>query len=298
MIINKFVDWLKENRGFSINTVNNYRRTIILFDRYLKSISLWNWGVEQCEKIRLINVNFFIQKQKNEKKDTRTCNNYIACIKNFLRFCLIMWYDVEDYRKLMYAREVKKKIDCLEDRECKILMKYFRWVKCKNAKEEMIKTRNLCIVQLLLYTWLRVSELCDIKVKDIKRELQIIWKWWKRRVVFLYPEDLKLIDLYLFLRKKEYEYLFISHSSNCEWKRLSRVSVENILREWAKDAGLEWRIFPHKLRHTFATNLLRAKVDLPHIQSLLGHSNIVTTQSYLTVLNNDLEKAQRHVKRY
>ena len=153
-------------------------------------------------------------------------------------------------------------------------------------------------MQLLLYTWLRVSELCDIKTCDIKRELQIIWKWWKRRVVFLYPEDLKLINLYLFLRKKDYEYLFVSHSSNCEWKRLSRVTVEKILKEWALHAGLEWRVFPHKLRHTFATNLLRAKVDLPHIQSLLWHSNIATTQSYLTILNTDLEKAQRLVKRY
>jgi len=298
MLINKFVDRLKENRWFSINTVNNYRRTIILFDKYLNSISLWSWGVEQCEKIRLINVNFFIQNQKNHKKDTRTCNNYLACIKNFLRFCLIMWYNVEDYRKIMYAREVKKKIECLDDDECTKLMKYFKWIKAKTKKEEILKTRNLCMVQLLLYTWLRVSELCNIKVKDIKRELQIIWKGGKRRVVFLYPEDLKLIDLYLFLRNKDYEYLFVSHSSNSEWNKLSRVSVENVLREWAKNAGLEWRIFPHKLRHTFATKLLRAKVDLPHIQSLLWHSNISTTQNYLTILDTELERAQRRVKRY
>ena len=298
MLINKFVDRLKENRWFSINTVNNYRRTIILFDKYLKSISLWSWGVEQCEKIRLINVNFFIQSQKNQKKDTRTCNNYLACLKNFLRFCLIMWYNVEDYRKIMYAREVKKKIDCLDDDECTKLMKYFKKIKCKNHKEELIKTRNLCIVQLLLYTWLRVSELCNIKVSEIKKELQIIWKGGKRRVVFLYPEDLKLIDLYLFLRHDKHEYLFISHSTNYEWKKLSRVTVEEIVREWAKNAWLEWRIFPHKLRHTFATNLLRAKVDLPHIQSLLWHSNLSTTQNYLTVLNTDLEKAQRLIKRY
>lgn len=297
MIIKEFELRLRENRGFSENTVKNYIRTINFFDSYLKLISLWKWGVEQCEKIKLMDVNLFIQSQKNKKKDARTCNNYLACIKNFLRFCLIAWYNVEDYRKIIYAREIKKKIDSLSDEECEKLMKYFRKIKCKNQKEELIKTRNLCIVQLLLYTWLRVSELASLKVKDIKRELQIIWKWGKRRVVFLYPEDLKMIDLYLFMRKKiDSEYLFVSHSSNCEWKPLSRVSIEKFIREWGKQVWVE--VFPHKLRHTFATCLLRKKADLVHIQSLLWHSNINTTMTYLSVLNKDLERTQRLVKRY
>lgn len=297
MIIDNFVNRLGENRWFAKNTVANYKRTIVLFDNYLKTVSLWNRWVEQCEKIKLMDVNLFIQSQKNKKKDNRTCNNYLACLKNFLRFCLIMWYNVEDYRKILYAREVKKKIDSLTDEECEKLMKYFRKIKCKNEKEELIKTRNLCIVQLLLYTWLRVSELASIKIKDVKRELQIIWKWWKRRVVFLYPEDLKMIDLYLFMRKKiDSEYLFVSHSSNCEWKPLSRVSIEKFIREWWRQVWVD--VFPHKLRHTFATCLLREKVELVHIQNLLWHSNINTTMGYLSVLNTDLEKAQRRVKRY
>lgn len=297
MIIDNFVNRLGENRWFAKNTVANYKRTVVLFDNYLKTVSLWNRWVEQCEKIKLMDVNLFIQSQKNKKKDNRTCNNYLACLKNFLRFCLIMWYKVEDYRKILYAREVKKKIDSLTDEECEKLMKYFRKIKCKNEKEELIKTRNLCIVQLLLYTWLRVSELASIKIKDVKRELQIIWKWWKRRVVFLYPEDLKMIDLYLFMRKKiDSEYLFVSHSSNCEWKPLSRVSIEKFIREWWRQVWVD--VFPHKLRHTFATCLLREKVELVHIQNLLWHSNINTTMGYLSVLNTDLEKAQRRVKRY
>lgn len=297
MLIDDFINWLYENRGFSKNTVQNYKRTITLFDRYLKSISLGERGVEQCEKIKLCNVNFFIHEQKCKWKDTRTCNNYLACIKNFLRFCLIVWYNVEDYRKILYAREVKKKIECLSDEECVKLLNYFRKIKCKNEKQELIKTRNLCIVQMLLYTWLRVSELTSIKLKDVKRELQIIGKWWKRRVVFLYPEDLQLIDLYLFMRKKiDSEYLFVAHSSNCEWKQLSRVSIEKFIKEWWEQVWVN--VFPHKLRHTFATSLLREKADITHIQALLWHNNITTTQTYLTVLNCELEKTQRLVKRY
>ena len=299
MIINRFKDWLTDNRGFSIDTVKNYERTIKLFDRYLKKVSLWKRGVGQCEKITLSDINFFIQHNKNLWKDTKTCNNYTACIKNFLRFCLIMWYDVEDYRKILYAREKRKKIDCLEDEECTQLMNHFRRIRCRNKREEIIKMRNLCIVQILMYTWLRVSELANLKIEDIGRELQIIWKWGKRRVVYLYPEDLKLLDSYLFMRKNyKSEWLFISFSSNSTWHHLSRVSIETIIRDWAKDAGIKKKVFPHKLRHTFATNLMRAKVELPYISGLLWHENIATTQTYLSVLNTDLEKAQKHVKRY
>jgi hypothetical protein len=61
-------------------------------------------------------------------------------------------YNVEDYRRILYAREKKKKIDCLEDSDCTKLMNYFRGVKCRGEKDELIKTRNLCIVQMLMYT--------------------------------------------------------------------------------------------------------------------------------------------------
>lgn len=299
MIINKFADWLKENRWFSTTTVEIYKRILVSFDNYLRSISLWRWGIEKCENIKLMHVNSYVQKLKLQSKSSRTCNNHIACIKNFLKYCLVVWYKVEDYRRILYIKEVKKKIDCLSDDECKKLLNYFRKAKCWNSDRwELIKTRNLCIVQLLLYTWLRVSELASIKIRDVKKELQIIWKWGKRRVVYLYDEDMKMIDLYLFLRKDNSEWLFVSHSSNSEWRRLSRISIEYIIREWARDAGIEWKVFPHKLRHTFATSLLRNKADITHIQALLWHNSITTTQTYLTVLNNELEQTQRLVTRY
>lgn len=81
-------------------------------------------------------------------------------------------------------------------------------------------------------------------------------------------------------------------------KKLSRNSVEKIISKGAEDAGITTKVFPHKLRHTFATNLLRSNAPLIHIQKLLGHSSVQTTEMYLTVLNSELADTQRLITRF
>lgn len=207
--------------------------------------------------------------------------------------------EVEDYRKVMFAREPKKKIDALTDEEVKKLFDYFKKRPHKTKTEEIIKTRNLLIMQLLIYTGLRVSELANLKIADIKEEMQIIGKGGKRRVVNLYKDDLKLIDLYLFLRKNvPGEYLLVSLAKNSRGNKLSTVSIEKIIREAGRACGINKKVFPHLLRHTFATNLLRGKASIYHIQQLLGHSSLATTQTYLTAFNADLRDTQKICRKY
>jgi integrase/recombinase XerD len=298
-MIRKYIERLKANRGFSDNTCKNYNRTMVRFDKYLKKISLNTRGANNCEKIRLSLIDSYIKSQRLAGKDVRTCNNYLACIKLYLRFCLINDKEVEDYRKVMFAREPKKKIDALTDEEVKRLFKYFRTQTPKGKYGELIKTRNLVILQLLIYTGLRVSELSNLKVSDIKEEVQIIGKGGRRRVVNLYKDDLELIDLYLYMRRNiDSEYLFISLAPNCIGKRLSNVSIENIIRDGGKAAGINKKVFPHLLRHTFATNLLKGKASIYHIQQLLGHSSLATTQTYLTAFNDELRHTQKLCHKY
>ena len=284
------------NRGFTEWTADNYCRSLSLLDNYLKRISFWKRGVDTPETITLKDIDMFIKLQRNKWKSASTCNNYLAGIKLYLKYCYIMWKKVIDYRKILTAREPQNKIEALTDDEAKKLIDYFKSVPCETHKEELIKTRNFMICRLLIYTWLRVNELSSLKINDIKEELQIIWKWGIRRVVYLFKEDLEIIDLYLFLRKDNCPYLIVNHSNNYETKRLSNVMIENIIREWWKKIWIE--VFPHKLRHTFATNLLRNWAKLPYIQQLLWHSNIQTTQTYLSVLNTDLKESQQLMKRF
>lgn len=292
----KFTNWVIFNRWYAESTAKNYERTLKLFDDYIKKITFWKRGVETPELITLKDIDMFINMQRAKWKNVNTCNNYLAWIKIWLKYNTVMWKNVIDYRRVLTARRPQAKIEALDNNEAKKLIDYFKSVPCETRKEEVIKTRNLMICWLLLYTWLRVNELSSLKIEDIKEELQVIWKGGKRRVVYLFKEDLAIIDLYLFLRKDDCPYLIVNHSSNYKTRRLSNVSIENIIREWWNQIWIE--VFPHKLRHTFATNLLRNGAKLPYIQQLLWHSNIQTTQTYMTVLNNDIKEAQWLMTRY
>lgn len=298
MKMKEFYKRLIYNRWYSRNTAENYNRSVNFFDDYLRKISFWKRGISKPEKITINDINWFIRTERLKGKDTNTCNNYLSGIKIFLRRNTVIWKKVEDDRKIFLAKSRKKKVEALTEQESVKLFNYFKSVECRGLKKELIKTRNLVICDLLLYTWLRVSELANLKINQIKEEMQIIWKGWKRRVVYLFKEDLALIDLYLFLRKDKSPYLLVSHSSNCNWKKLSTVSIQEIIREWAIKAWIENKVFPHKLRHTFATNLLRRWAKLPHIQQLLWHSSISTTQHYLSVLNTEIKEAQLLLKRF
>ena len=290
MIIEQYTEWLRNNRGYSINTIRNYTRTMCLFNSYLKE---HRKSLEDTKKIKLGIIENFIAKQRTDK-DVRTCNNYLACIKLFLRFCLIKWYKTEDYKKIMFAREIRKKIDALEDVEVNKMFDYLKNLETETNRQEIIRLRNLVILQLLVYTGVRVWELANIKIEDIGEEMQIIGKWGKRRVVNLYDDDLGIIRCYLFARRNyDSDYLLISFAGWKKGEKLSKVAIEDVIRKIWKNAGIQQKVYPHKLRHTFATKLLRCNANIFHIQQLLGHSNIATTQTYLTALNCELRETQK-----
>ena len=272
-------------------------QALALFDDYLKQI--WHPGVEECKDIKMRHIDGFVLEQRSFKhKEDRTVNNYLAAIKLYLRFCLIQWKRVEDYNKILFIKEHRKKIEALSEEECIKLFEYFRNVKCKGKREELIKIRNLCIISLFMYTWLRLSELSSLKKEEIWEDMNITGKGGKDRYISIHPDDLRIIKYYLFIRKDSSEWLFISHAKNCDNRKLSNVSIEKIIKDGAVRAWITSRVFPHKLRHTFATNLLRSNAPLPHIQQLLGHSNLTTTQIYLTVLNSEIKKTQNSITRF
>lgn len=282
-MIERFCERLMLNRGYSTNTIRNYGLSLRLFDEFLKEIMLG--GINDCEAIKIWQIESFFREQRNLGKSARTCNWYLAGIKLFMRWCLIEWYKVDDYRKIMFAKEPDVKIDALTDDDLTRLIEYFKNQPYNTETQRLIRLRNLIIVYLLAYTGLRVSELSNLKRDEMAEDMQIIGKWGKRRYITIHKDDLALIEMYDYLRKDNSEFLFVNHSKNYPPKRLSNVSIEQIIRTWAKNAGIEERVFPHKLRHTFATQLLKAKADLFQISQILWHSNLNSTQQYLTVLN-------------
>jgi len=289
LIVIEFAKWLK-TINYSNSTIKNYLATLDLFDRYVRGVSFGERGVEYPHTIELDDIEEFAELQKIKGKEIRTVNNYLAWIKKFLRFCNHKGLDVMDYKRILFAREPEYKISALEENEMKKLLNYMR---TDSSKEEIVRMRDYAMGLVLTYWWLRVSELCKLKVEDIKENMQVIGKWWSRRLVCLYSDYVKVIELYLFLRRKlkiNSDYVFVSHSNNSKWKPLSRASVEDIISKAWKKVWIQVR--PHRLRHTCATQMLEHGGDIVYISQILWHKNITTTQTYLDYCNNKLKNTQ------
>lgn len=296
MTIEKFIDWLKTNKQSSNSTVSWYWRLLNKFNDHLRSVTFYKRSIEDTDQLSVLDVEDFIRMEKIKWLSARTCNSHIVIIRAFLNYAKHCWEKVLDFTNVTLMKEPKKKIDALTENDKNKLLLYMQ---ADTSKDELTKTRDYAIVSILLCTGLRVSELCNIKLEDVKTELQVIWKNNKLRLVYLFQDHINILRLYLFLRewkKIKSDYLFCSHSGNSKWHKLSRNSVENIIRDAWQKAWLSEPVRPHKLRHTFATDLLRRWWNIYYIKELLWHASVTTTQNYLSATNKDLQKTQELLK--
>ena len=146
--------------------------------------------------------------------------------------------------------------------------------------------RDIAVIELLFATGMRISELCNLKQDNIdliNRTVLIYGKGSKERIIQIGNDDvLQSISTYIETFKSELgntDYLFVNRLN----ERLSEQSVRNMINKYVDLAGIQMHITPHMFRHSFATLLLEADVDIRYIQKMLGHSSINTTQIYTSV---------------
>ena len=157
-------------------------------------------------------------------------------------------------------------------------------------KERLI-LRDICVIELLFMTGMRISELCELHQDSIdlsKGIIRVYGKGAKERVIPIgNTKVLQLLREYGEEFKKEIGGIFFV---NRYGEPLSTQTVRLMLRHYTKAAGIEQHITPHMLRHSFATLLLEKGVDIRIIQQLLGHASIVTTQIYTNVASEQKKK--------
>ena len=283
MILKRYCSYFYEVENHWLKTFRCYLRYIRTFDLFLRNKGK---NLEHPELVDYSDVESFVQHLREKWCCANTCNSYLFWIKSFFKFCY--FHDIKslDYLKIIFAKKEKVKVEacCEED-----IRKLITSIKATNYKDKTLQARDLAIIYILIGTWLRVSELCNLKIEDFWENLTIYGKWGKIRYVPCEEWCYRHILHYLKIRNIRSEYVFTSHASNKTWDKLTRNAVWNILSKVAKNAWI-WRIWPHKLRHTYATLLLKHWAWLFYIQQLLWHSSIETTQRYLTCYDNDLKK--------
>lgn len=160
--------------------------------------------------------------------------------------------------------------------------------------------RDRAILELLFSSGLRVSELINLNRDHInleRREFMVRGKGQKDRPVFISDQAAEAISDYLAERHDKLPALFLNNSRNRpdadmknDERRLTSRSVERIVNKYVRLAGITKHVTPHTLRHSFATDLLMNGADLRSVQSMLGHSDISTTQIYTHVTDPHLRE--------
>lgn len=282
-----YLDFLLYNKWLSLNTIIRYRKSLKKFECFLWSV--WK-SLSRIYEIELSDVYLFIANERKVWLSTSSCNNSINAIRGYLRYCKnILNLNVLDPTKITWCKAPERNI-WFFNKEQKILIKKAvnKWIWKKNITQ----LRNKLLTYMLMNTGLRVHELAKIKTEEIWESLQVIGKWWKRRVVFLKKELLDMIDEYLSERKRNSEYLF---DSTKEGKHLRESSIRRIYEQLT--AKLWFHIHPHRFRHTFATDLLHIHwSNIYNVAKLLGHKRITTTQIYLWCEDTELKKLQFWLK--
>ncbi|MBP5205041.1 tyrosine-type recombinase/integrase [Candidatus Saccharibacteria bacterium] len=159
--------------------------------------------------------------------------------------------------------------------------------------------RDRAIIELLFSGGLRVSELCNLNRDDInleRKEFVVRGKGSKDRPIFIDDSAASRVKDYLCARHDSLPALFLNNSRNHgetdtkgDYRRLTPRSIQRIIEKYTRAAGITKHVTPHTLRHSFATDLLMNGADLRSVQSLLGHSDISTTQIYTHITDTHLK---------
>ena len=280
-----FLNYLEVEKNYSPRTIESYWLWLKRFSDFLQVVQKKE-NIEDIDILDILNFRSFLLSEWLSKK---TINYHIIALRSFFKF--LQKYDIKTIpiEKLELSKLDPRQVTFLTQQEVEKILSMPE----KFEKNELKKYRDLAILHLLYGSWLRVSELISLKKDQISffnNQITIVWKWRKQRGVFITHKAQEILKKYFSLRKDESDYVFISLSRNSFWKPLTRVAVENLVRDYASLAGIEKKVTPHTLRHSFATTLLMKWADIRSVQALLGHSSITTTQIYTHISDKFLQK--------
>jgi site-specific recombinase XerD len=217
---------------------------------------------------------------------------YVIALRSFLKYLIRNDYQVMQPEKIEVPKNKDHSLKFLNGEQIERLLN-------QPLLSTKVGVRDRAILELLFSTGLRVSELTRLNRDQINlktREFGVIGKGGKARVVFISVRAAFYIDKYLKNRTDKDRPLFIRYGGKNsivteeEKMRLSPRSIERLVKHYVRLAKLPVDATPHTLRHSMATDLLRAGADLRSVQEILGHKNIATTQIYTHVTDARLRE--------
>lgn len=293
-----FLEYLEIEQNRSQKTIRNYDHYLTRLIDFAGDVKVSDIDTELIRKWRLwlnrLGTNVADELQKN------TQNYHLIALRSFLKYCAKRDIPALAAEKIELAKTQRKQVTFLNPDELNQLF-------AQPDINTLGGLRDRAILELLFSSGLRVSELVGLDKSHInlkRREFMVRGKGQKDRPVFISPEAADWMQKYLDKRTDNAPPLFIrlggrkAADTSGDFSRLTARSVQRLVSRYALMAGITKSVHPHTLRHSYATDLLMNGADLRSVQSLLGHSNIATTQIYTHVTDPHLKAVHTKFHRH
>lgn len=284
-----FTKYLPNDQGCSPQTIDSYRSAFLLYLGYMESVRDIRPEKISIKDFTRESVLGFLKWLEEERGNSPSTRNYrLAAIKGFIHYLKYEFPDyMEEYQRILgipLKKTEQKEISYMKAEGMELLVKQVDLTRASGL-------RDYVMLMLLYTTGMRVSELINIRVKDVSLmepcSIRIHGKGNKGRYVPLMKAAVPYMQKYLshmkYVTAEAYEeFLFQNHMG----RPFTRQGINYVIRKYGEKARdksqglIPGDLTAHKIRHTTAMGLLESGVDLMYIRDLLGHSSIVTTEIY------------------
>ena len=279
--LKQFLKFLENDKKVSNNTLQSYKRDLEQFNNYIKSKGLKYNKVDEKDLKEYLN---FLVKEENKKPST--ISRMIASIRSFYQYGVKNKTISVDPTEKIQSPKIEKKAPCvLTTEEVELLLE-------QPTDADLKGIRDRAMLEFAYATGMRVTEIISLNVEDVHIEEEYVEckNGSKKREIPLGKLALNSVKEYLekarevLVKSDREKSLFV----NLNGKRLTRQGFWKIIKYYQEQAHIDKDITPHTLRHSFATHLLQNGAELKAIQSMLGHSDISSTQVYMKFQNDSI----------
>ena len=271
--VDRFEQYLREVKQASENTVQSYRRDLMQMITYLEEKE-----IREAAKVTKTSLHGYILHMEEQGNAATTISRMMAAMKAFFNYECMQACIRRNPAESLHAPKVEKKAPVV------LSVDQVSALLAQPSGQTPKEIRDKAMLALLYATGIRVSELIGIQMEDINMNIGfLVCRDGERERTIPFGRSAKAaLEEYLeharneLLRGKGSDYFFV----NCTGGAMSRQGFWKIIKYYGEKAGIEEDITPHTLRHSFAAHLIARGADMRAVQTILGHSDMATTQMY------------------
>ena len=284
--IASFLEFIENDKKLSDNTLQSYRRDVLQYQKYVEENKI-NYA-----KVKQEDIKAYLQHLQDINKKASTISRNLASIRLFYQYELRNNKVKADPTEGIQSPKIEKRVpSILTSQEVSLLLEQPKNIDLKGIRDK-------AMLEFAYATGMRVTEIISLNIDDVNLVSGYVTckNGTKQRNIPLGTMSLKALKEYveesrpIMIKSEKEKALFV----NINGRRLTRQGFWKIIKYYKEQAHITKDITPHILRHSFATHLLQNGADLKAIQTMLGHSDISSTQVYMQFQDESLKNVYRN----